>query len=419
MLLATLTTNSFSQEKSENTLEPVITTKETKAEKKTSEKLKFSGYVQAQYQVADTAGVASMAGGNFGSDLDNRFRIRRGRLKAKYTSGLSSAVLQIDISEKIVKINEAYINLKAPFAKSCGVTGGLFDRPFGHEVSYSSSKIESLERSRVTQTLFPDEKDLGAQLTFQAPKTSALHFIKLQAGLFDGNGPTVETDSYKDFIGHLSMSKTSKDKSFGWGLGASYYNGGVAASDSNTVYSIKGDKTFVADTVSVGSKLDREYFGFDGQISYKWALGKTQIRAEYLFGTQAGKAKTSSNKGINTLAASPAYVRNFNGYYVYFIQDILQSPFQFVVKYDVYDPNTDISGNEIGQAGTHTGEGDIKYSTLGVGLHYYFDTHTRISAYYDMVTNETTNQIAAGSTLKDLSNDRNDNVFTLRLQYKF
>jgi len=40
-------------------------------------------------------------------------------------------------------------------------------------------------------------------------------------------------------------------------------------------------------------------------------------------------------------------------------------------------------------------------------------------AYYDMVTNETTINSNHGSTLKDLSKDRKDNVFTLRVQYKF
>lgn len=408
----------FSQDlTTKDTLYPIV--QQLQSDVKLAKKLKISGYVQAQYQTADTAGIASMAGGDFDAGIDNRFKVRRGRMKVAYATGLSSAVLQFDMTEKGVKMNEVYLKLKEPLLNTITLTGGVFDRPFGYEIAYSSSKVESLERSRITQILFPGEKDLGGQLTIQAPKTSVLNFIKLEAGIFAGNGPAIETDSYQDFIGHLHMSKTSTNKKFSWGLGGSYYNGGFAAA-TDKLYSLKrvaGINTFVSDSVGKGSKLGREYIGFDGQLSIDWGLGMTQIRAEYLTGSQTGKSTSTSS--LESAMSGDGYVRNFNGYYVYFIQDIGQLPFQAVVKYDVYDPNTDIAGNQIGIAATGTGDADVKYSTLGFGLHYLFDSNTRISAYYDMVTNETTNLLADGSTLIDLSKDKRDNVFTLRLQYKF
>lgn len=429
LFLTAFSLNAFAQEEAPQPIEQVIET--IQEDLASAKKLKISGYIQAQYQQADTAGIASMAGGDFKGN-DNRFKVRRGRVKMAYGSGLSKAVLQIDITEKGVGINEAYLNI----GKNCNLTAGVFDRPFGNEIAYSSTNLESLERSRITQTLFPGEKDLGGQLTLQAGKESAFHFLKLEAGLFNGNGLAEETDSYKDFIGHLSMSKTTTNQKLKWGLGASYYNGGFAATTENS-YSIKninGVKTFVKDSVGINSQTKREYIGFDGQLTIDWALGVTQIRAEYLMGTQPGTSSSSTSlKAANTKTVQQVnganvtsstvgidtYNRTFNGYYVYFIQNILQSPFQAVVKYDVYDPNTDIAGNEIGTSGTKTGASDIKYSTLGFGLHYRFDSHTKISAYYDMVTNETTDKIATASTLSDLSKDRKDNVFTLRLQYKF
>jgi hypothetical protein len=66
-----------------------------------------------------------------------------------------------------------------------------------------------------------------------------------------------------------------------------------------------------------------------------------------------------------------------------------------------------------------TGASDIRYTTLGLGLIYRWNSQVRITAYYDMVTNEITNALPNASTLKDLANDRKDNVFTLRVQYKF
>jgi len=100
----------------------------------------------------------------------------------------------------------------------------------------------------------------------------------------------------------------------------------------------------------------------------------------------------------------------------------LETPLQAVVKYDVYDPNTMVSGNEIAKAvttGVKTSATDVKYSTLGLGLNYRWSSNVKFMAYYDFVRNETTSNIVNASTLADLSHDRKDNVFTFRVQYKF
>lgn len=406
-----------------------------------AKRLKISGYVQAQYQVADTAGISSMAGGNFSTGVGNRFTVRRGRVKVAYTYENAQAVMQMDITEKGLGIKDAYLSLTEPWLNALTLTGGVFNRPFGYEIEYSSSSRETPERARIFQTLFPGERDLGAKLTLQAPKTSNWNFLKLDLGLLCGNGTNVETDNYKDFVAHLTANKASKDERLKWGIGASYYNGGFAAT-TNRLYTTKtvgGVKAFLPETVNKYDKLKREYFGLEGQIGYDWALGITQVRAEYLMGTQPSTASSSTSltaANVSTATTADltsgkvstnnvgvdAYSRSFNGYYVYLIQDILQSPFQAVLKYDVYDPNTDVSGNKIGatpSSGVSTGSTDIKYSTLGVGLNYRFNSNVKIMAYYDMVKNETSSNLKKSSTLTDLSSDRKDNVFTLRVQYKF
>jgi hypothetical protein len=282
---------------------------------------------------------------------------------------------------------------------------------------------------------------LGGKLTIQAPKTSPWNFLRLDMGFFDGNGTNVETDKYKDFIGHLSATKTSANERFKWGLGASYYNGGFATTTTN-YYSMKkvGDvQAFTAESVKKGDIAKREYLGADLQLSYDWALGITQVRAEYLTGTQPGISSSSSSltaANVNSVSTAntttgkittanvgnDVYSRKFNGYYVYLIQNIMQTPLQAVVKYDVYDPNSDVAGNNIGKTvsgGVATGSTDVKYSTLGVGLNYRWNSNVKIMGYYDFVKNETSSLLKASSTLSDLSKDRKDNVFTLRIQYKF
>ena len=406
-----------------------------------AKKLKITGYIQTQYQKADTAGIASFAGGDFASGIDNRIAVRRGRLKFLYDNENAQAVVQFDITEKGLAIKDAFLTVLEPWMNTVSLTGGVFDRPFGYEISYSSSARETPERSRIFQTLFPGERDLGGRLTIQAPKTSAWNFLRLDLGLMDGNGTNVETDRYKDFIGHFSATKSSADEKFKWGIGASVYKGGFAYT-TDKLYTMKktgADKSFVLETVKKGNQSLRQYLGLDAQLSYDWALGITQFRGEYLLGTQPGTSSSSSSlTAANVSSVSTAnltsgavatsnvgkdvYSRPFSGYYAYLIQNILQTPLQVVVKYDVYDPNTMVSGNEIGSAvtaGVKTGAADVKYSTLGLGLNYRWSSNVKFTAYYDIVKNETTSNIVKASTLDDLSHDRKDNVFTFRVQYKF
>jgi hypothetical protein len=78
----------------------------------------------------------------------------------------------------------------------------------------------------------------------------------------------------------------------------------------------------------------------------------------------------------------------FNGAFFYFLQNIINTKHQLVLKYDWYDPNIKVSKTEIGKPGTNLTAADIKFSTLGVGYVYYFNSQTKITFYYDIVENE-------------------------------
>lgn len=421
-----------------DTLRPLITHLQTDID--ILKKIKFSGFMQMDYQHADTAGISSYAGGNFNSMVADRMNLRRCQLKLAVENKLSLAVIQFYVSDKTISIKDAYLAATEPYFKSFSMTAGLFDRPFGYEIAYSANARETPERVRIFQTLFPGEKDFGAKIAFLPNTKSTWKMLKLEAGLFNGNSTGAETDDYKDFIGHITIGDQTKEN-LKWSIGYSYYNGGFASTTQH-VYAIKninGVKAFQVDSVSIGQKVKREYFGFDGQLGYNWILGNCLIRAEYLWGTQPATASASTslqtantkteqtidnNKVVAKTVGLDAYSRNFMGYYIYFIQNIGKTPLQAVVKYDVYDPNTDISGNEIGKTSTSTtskasGEADIKYTTWGFGLNYCINKNIKCMAYYDWVTNETTSAITNPSTLKTLSKDRQDNVFTFRIQYKF
>jgi len=414
-------------------------------------RLKISGYIQAQYQKADTIGSPAAFSGGPLIGTDSRFMVRRGRIKFAYTNELSQYVLQFDVTEKGVGIKDAYAAFTDPWTKAFTLTSGAFNRPFGYEIEFSSSNRETPERSRIFQTLFVQERDLGAKLTLQAPKTSRWNFIKLDAGLFCGNGLNIETDKYKDFIGHLTANKSFLSENLNIALGASYYSGGWAT--GSTTYYKMGDVTtangtakgYVAHTAKVGDKMKREYYGLDGQMSIQTVLGLTTVRAEYLWGTQPATAKSSlspvgrwfndpattytttvdpdthaaTTTATTVITEQNPYIREFSGGYINLVQSIGQSRHELVAKYDWYDPNTAISGNQIAVAGTKTNAADIKYHTLGFGYIYHWNTNIKITAYYENVTNETTSNLAAASAIKTYAKDQTDNIFTLRVQYKF
>jgi hypothetical protein len=443
-------------------------------------RIKVTGYIQAQYQVVDSAGAKGYASGDFAPGVDKRFMLRRARLKVQYDApfndkGISTSqyIFQVDITERGVTIKDMYAKFTDPWSGWFSLTAGMQNRPFGYEIGYSSSLRESPERGRMSQIIFPNERDLGAMLTIQGPKLSNWNWIKVEGGFFNGTGGpgaanilngiatgtsnTSDFDKFKDFIGHLVINRSNKSEKLKWGVGASYYAGGFRQDVSDRYeygtdglgvkgFTIDQKKSEVNPNINARKKVDRNYLGFDGQLNIDWMAGVTTIRAEYIAGQQPGTSKSSASPAfapasfdtaytstsvldtitnlvttkttsVITAAPSDIYVRNFNGAYFYFLQNIGRSPFQFIAKYDWYDPNTDVKGDDLGKkvetGYKSTGATDVKYTTIGLGLAYRWDANMKITAYYDMVENETSANLAG------YTNDLLDNVFTLRVQMKF
>ncbi|HTO16861.1 MAG TPA: hypothetical protein VLZ83_13920 [Edaphocola sp.] len=386
-------------------------TEDIEINEKSLPRLQISGYLQTQFQHGEKD--ATLKVGLANSDLNksfNRFGVRRGRLKFTYKKGLATGIFQIDLTEKKIGLKEAYFSLKDPWHGIVTINSGVLNRPFGNEIGYSSSKLESPERSNITQTLFPEEQDLGVMLVLQAPKNNPLSLFKLEAGLFGGNGIKIEADNKMDFIGHLSAKKEISSN-LKIGIGATYYNGNVYQGTEN-IYSIK-NKGFVLNN-NISNKNEfakRVYYGFDGQISLESKAGLTQIRSEYLFGIQPGSASNGKSPNGSVLPNSDTYLRNFSGGYIIFTQTIGTLPFTAVLKYDWLDPNCEISKNEIGLNGTN--KGDIAFHTYGFGIIWDVVKNITFQAYYDVNKNE------KSTALMPYNNDLKDNALTLRLQYKF
>jgi len=165
------------------------------------------------------------------------------------------------------------------------------------------------------------------------------------------------------------------------------------------------------DPSNKGRYAKRQYYGFDACFRFETDLGTTTLRGEYLFGTQPGTQTSSKSPNTAALPASDTYLRPFRGGYVLLAHDIEDTPFSLVAKYDVYDPNTKVSGNALGTGGT--GITDALRWAIGFGATWHIMKGLKLTAYYDIVRNETS------TALDGFAADLKDDMFTLRLQYKF
>jgi hypothetical protein len=390
--------------------------------------LSFTGYLQVQYQHADSTGISSFNGGDFAEASDNRYMLRRGRFRLDYENRTARGfykyyfALQFDGTEKGVNIRDMFGRIYENKWNYFVATTGVFNRPFGYELNYSSSQRESPERGRMSQILMKTERDIGVMLSFEPQDNKKKIFpLKIDAGLFNGQGLSGlgEFDSFKDFITRISMRRKEITKNLFLSGGISYLNGGFRNGSPifyRTSRDINGDHVFVSDSSinNIGKKSPRVYYGTDIQLLWENTLGRTELRGEFITGTQSATYNTSVTPGIppinKSLRSDSIFIRNFNGAYFYLLQTFLKKH-QFFVKYDWYDPNIKVKGREITYS-KNFAAADVRYDTFGAGYVFYMNDNLKFVLYYDHPVNEE-------SEIKGYTKDLRDDTYTIRVQYRF
>ncbi len=390
--------------------------------------LAFSGYIQPQYQVAESKGAnAEYQGGVFAPNSSNRFRLRRGRLRADYIAyypdGSPSTffVFQFDGTEQGVNIRDFWGRYYENKWNMFSITAGMMARPFGFEVQLSSSARETPERGRMSQILMKTERDLGVELTFNPRKKDhKLKKLQVELGVFNGQGLSGprEYDNRKDVIAHVRL-KRAKIGNFTVSGGTSALLGGIA-SETAKLYSMKNNGSnwsMEKDSVAsnIGKITARQYLGADMQV--EWAHSKqweTELRAEYIFGQQTGTAQSSATLGsypVESAVKQPLYTRPFSGAYFYLVQNMVSSGNQLIFKYDWYDPNSKVAGKKVTKENGFT-EADVRYQTFGFGFLHQVNRNLKVVFWYDRIRNEIT-------SLTGYDKDVKDDVFTIRAQFMF
>lgn len=451
-------------------------------------KIKISGYVQGQFD-------------NFENKLSyptNSFQVRRTRIKFAYeaTEGVR-LVVQPELGPGGFELKDAYVTANTPELSDFDLWIGKFNRP-NYEVEFSSSQREVPERSRIIRALYPGERAIGAKLEYHP----ASFPLKLQVAILNGNdgytykdalganmnsaqaATNKDYDSFKDFMARATYSTKLSDM-FGLDFGFNAYMGQVKATSTTT---IKGDYTLDNNTTKIGDALKRNWLGAEFQL-YVDFLGGMSIKGEYMMGQNAlpgyiSNATTTAT--VNTLNGTndtllttttntinktqkPNQIVKFSGGYIYLVKNIGKKN-QLALRYDIYDPNTEVSGDDINakfynaniadvtastskttgknivttknitqtNIKTNSGTGDIAYKTLTLSWNHYLNDNVRITFAYEMPVNEITNsknltKDAAGNLINlndkatingvDQYNYYNtafsQNTFTIRIQAKF
>jgi hypothetical protein len=385
------------------------------------DRVSITGYMQPQFQVAQEKGIESYSGGDFAPEVNKRFMLRRGRIRFDYAHFTDSGrpvlqfVFQFDGTERGVNIRDFWGRIFENRFQLFSLTTGMFARPFGYELNLSSSDRETPERGRMSQILMRTERDLGAMISFEPrEKNHPLRYLKWDAGLFNGQGLTApgEFDSHKDFISRISLKPYPVSTSLELSLGLSYLRGGLFQ-NTRYIYSMQdnGMKDFQLDSSvsNIGKITPRHYHGADVQLKLEHGWGNTEFRGEYWFGKQTATGNNSQTP--DELLSEPSYIRKFDGAFLYFLQNVINDKHQLGVKYDWYDPNTEVRGSEITD-GSNVNATNIKYSTVSIGYNYYMNENLKLFLWYDFIKNENT-------LLNGFTNDVKDNVFTCRIQFRF
>jgi hypothetical protein len=362
-------------------------------------KFKLSGYVQARWETGEAKLDSARVSGSppVATELNNeRFYIRRGRLKLTYDSSpLSQAVVYFDGgSDRTLRLLEAYVTLLDPWTPlhQHQLTIGQFNVPFGYEIERSSSARELPERSRAENVLFAGERDRGIKVASQwTPQVETVVAVLNGGGVNHRDFPNADPTRAKDLLGRVRFAQGRVDGA------VSYYHG-------RNLTPLSGDDV----------ENDKTRLGFDAQGYYELPiLGGGTVRAELFLGREVNPdsvralTTTTSNARLLRPGADPAhFASDMRGGYAMWVQN-LGERFQLALRYDAFDPNTDLPGDE--------------FERLGVGASWFFDGFVRVTVAYDAPR---THPAPASQSRYDAlatarGADPTDNLWTVQVQHKF
>jgi hypothetical protein len=384
--------------------------------------LVISGYAQGQYEHHQDSEDELRQGGALQNQ--NRFLIRRGRLKAEREWAWSSLMLEIDgntTNGADIRLHHGEASLlyrgnnPVELPPMVRLTIGLFDVPFGYELVESPRTRPFMERSLASRSFFPIEPDLGLRVS------GALGWFRYAFAVINGE-PLGSGNKFgwrdpngkKDWVVRVGgVAEPTKNSEIAFG--ASFYNGtgftpgsdttknGVVWKDLNENGIIDNTNELVAQPGVAGKpaqSFDRWMVGADLQVKFRSRVGWTRIYGEAYVASDMDRglfvADPNSAQGIKTREV---------GYYAAILQDV--GPHAVIgFRTELYDPNADYLEKQSGRLQPTKQAIRIWSPMVAIML----DPKSRLIFQYDAVRDHLGRNEAA--LPRDLKND----TWTLRLQ---
>jgi hypothetical protein len=305
---------------------------------------------------------------------EERFNIRRARLRATIDRTYTSGALELDgntTNGSTARLVGAEASVKLPGAEGAPVplamaSLGLFKIPFGFELLQSDRERLFLERSTAERALFPGEYDVGARL--QGGWLFLRYAIAVQNGnpLGDKTFPGRDPNAAKDVSGRLGVETAVIDQvtvSAGVsGLKGKGFHPGLAATKTTIQWVDRNengqlDAGEIAQTTGSAAapslNFDRFALGFD----LKLAVALPNLGTATLY----GELYQAKNLDRALLPADPiALGRDYRelGAYVAATLDVDELG-SFGVRYDVYDPDRDSTDPAMPRVLSNTSYGSL------------------------------------------------------------
>jgi hypothetical protein len=393
----------------------------TKAEPRWYDRIDLSGYAQAQLEFHQDSEDQLAAGGQ--PLNQNRFTLRRARLKAESKLRYAEFLLELDgntvrapsFGVHRAEVSAVYRGADAQLTKTplVALTAGVLVPSFGRELQEGARTRPFMERSLASRAFFPSEPDLGAKLW------GSLGFFNYGVAITNGEPagqqqgfPLRDPNSAKDVFGRLGVAAevSSVVKAAG---GVSLLNG------TSTFRGTDGTKPVVSWidanednqlsnvelTTTPGSSPRRsENFkhwavGADVDVSLKTGFGISQLQAELV---------VASNLDRGLFVSDPITVAHDErqlGYYVAILQDVTRHAW-LGFRYDYYDPRADVFGNKNGKLVPTKAAIKTFSPLLGVRLPHGL----KLSGQWDLIRDR------LATDLRGVPADRKNNTVTIRLQ---
>jgi hypothetical protein len=383
----------------------------------------ISGYVQVQYGQNQLSQDQLQQGGTpYNQD---RFAIRRGRLRvngrwkyvrtdfeidASTTRGPTASVRRASVSGVLPSRHDGEL----PYLM---LTAGLTEIPIGLELQQGQDEILFLERTTGSLAFFPGPVDTGVKLE------GAYGPLRLQAAVMNGaplddraGGPSaLDPTRAPDYLVRVGADaqahpilRVSGGVSFLSGTGFSpgsdatkptlQFNDGDANGEIGA-----GEIVSVGGRGAIPSKNFKHWaVGADLSFELKTKAGTSRLYGEVLIAENLDRALYVADPGKEGIDFREL------SWYAAFLQDITR--FGFVgVRYDVYDPNSDLFDARRGQVVPK--DASIKTWSPVAGVRW--PGVGRLSFEYDYIKDKLARDV------RGVPADVKNNQWTLRLQGQF